>query len=172
MIFQKKNKKIKKVILILISLFFISNINAKECKSNVYLKSNDFQHKSYKSMVYKERNGKYSGKLEIIKNFYNSFPKCTINNYYLFQYLWRNDMKNILLIQFIFKNVSDYDLKEFSKSFLQRKNIVKVIKKIVKRTNKKIIIEFKSAFGLEIGYEIKKNGDVKISYKNERNNYK
>jgi hypothetical protein len=86
----------------------------------------------------------------------NNFPSCSVDNQFLFQFEYRDDLQDIFLIQFIFKsnlNPKEFDI--FSTNFVMKPEVISSINNI--STNKKKIIEIINANKIEISYEYDNN---------------
>jgi hypothetical protein len=139
----------KKIYLFLI---LITSLSSKTCDFKEFIQSNHFTYKPKYITVY--INGKPTKKLDKTQTI---FPECYIKNKKLFMFLYRDDLKNILLVQFIFKT-DNYYFQNFAEDLIYKNEIInKAIKNI--KSNKKIIIEVSSNEHLEIRFE-KKNKEI------------
>jgi len=142
-----------KILLVISSILLSINLNA-SC-DNVYLDENGGFNEDYKMItMYKGNNIPIT---ELSQSVQKRPKNCSIMNKNLFMYLYRNDMQNTLLIQFIFSS-SNNGFQKFSDKLINSYEFKNAIENI--NTDKdNIILEIKNMNHLEIQYKIV-NGEI------------
>jgi len=135
-----------KSIILILTMFF--TLSAKECDTDYINKDGGFYYETKKGKIYNRSEHKW---VDTMIDDKTQFYNCNIDTRNLYMYLYRGDMENILLIQFIFKTNNDNFL-EFAEEFVETEIIQKAISKI--KSDKKIVLEINSNKHFEVRYDI------------------
>jgi len=147
------------------TILFSSSISAQECNHNELFKPNgEFLYEMKDMKVYNQDKHVW---IDTKRNDATKFYNCTIDNKYLYMFLYRDELPNILLIQFIFKTGNDGFL-EFSEKFVASELMKTAISKL--KSDKPIILEINTNQHLELRYDIE-NGKV-VSYQYNKSSKK
>jgi len=119
-------------ILFLILMLNLS-LQAKKCSNEFFQNHNEFKYKEKMMKIFNHRNHQWEDKLG--KDL-TLFPKCTMDNHNLFMYLYRGDLPDKLLIQFIFKS-SNNNFSRFADDIVETLEFQTAIRNI--KTKKKNI---------------------------------
>jgi hypothetical protein len=157
---------IKKIYKTLLTTMLLSNsVNATECNYNDLFKSNgEFLYKMKEMKIYNQDKHIW---IDTKRNEAMKFYNCTIDNRNLFMFLYRDELPNILLIQFIFKS-SNAGFLEFSEKFVSSELMKTAISKL--KSDKPIILEINTNQHLELRYDIE-NGKI-VSYQYNKSSKK
>lgn len=155
------NKIFKSIILLLV---LISNLIGKSCNQEYIQTNKEFFYKAEKTKVFINPEIRWKDK---IVNQSTKYLECYLEGKFLFMYLYREDLPNKLLIQFIFKEKND-GFPEFANNLVKREDFKQAIKNI-KTTKEEITLEISTNNNLTIEYKIINgiiiSSQVSIGYK-------